>query len=471
MADTAPTAPGADTTIAAPATPHVPTDPDPFRVSETGDTLKIDYSAPQIDTVGETGDPSRQNIEDYFSGQVNDPTIPKGGEQAVTELKYNENEAINAATALAPVSSTPDTQATQATGVTGTATIVTDPQLADILGITAANYTALEVAGIEGEVTPEQLLRTQLAKLVGDVESGNAPWADVAIKTANDLMLKRGIGASSLAGAAISQAVLEAAIPIAQFDAEQFGSINIENIRNRQQALLSNQAAVNVAKNFNAKSQQEVDVFITGLRDRVLKDNADRINAMEQFSKAETNKTAQFNTSQDNAIKQFRDKQEAENNQFLATNQVAIQKNNAEWRRSINTANTAATNAANQLNAANRFNLSTQAQANLWQRANDIFDHANTVAENARDRAFQVVLFSLSRDAQLEDLESAARADTLAALGTLATDFITSGTGQSLFNSLGNVVSNIFADDVGSDAGFDFTLGGVSPSGIQVIEE
>jgi hypothetical protein len=437
---------------------------DPFRVSEAGDTLKIDYSAPTV-TGEKDGVSFDQNVEDYFSDQVANPTLPEGGEQAVDKLVYNENESIDPVTALADVATTPQTTATQAANAEGTATIVSDAGLAELLDISPANYQALEVEGIVGEVTPAQLLRTQLANLVGDVESGNAPWADVAIRTANDLMLKRGIGASSLAGAAISQAVLEAAIPIAQFDAEQFGQINIENIRNRQQALLSNQAAVNVARNFNAKSIGETDQFIAGLRDRVLRENADRLNAMEQFNKAETNKSAQFNTSQDNAIKQFRDKQEVENNQFLATNQVAIQKNNAEWRRSINTANTAAANAANQLNAQNRFNLSTQAQANLWQRANDIFDHANTVAENARDRAFQVVLFSLSRDAQLEDLESAARADTLAALGTLATDFITSGTGQSLINSLGDVVSNIFSDDLGGDddiftlgSGFDFDI-------------
>ena len=177
---------------------------------------------------------------------------------------------------------------------------------------------------------------------------------------------------------------------------------------------------------------------------------------MEQFSKAETNKTSQFNAGQDNAIKQFRDKQEAENNQFIATNQLTISKNNSEWRRSINTANTAAQNAALQINAQNRFNLSAQAQANLWERSNDIFDHANTVAENARDRAFQVVLFSLSRDAQIEDLDAAERADTFAALGTLATNFITSGSGQGLLNSLGTAVTNIFS--TGDDAP-TFSLG------------
>tara|TARA_R110000803_G_C11963367_1_gene318951 strand:+ start:282 stop:1661 length:1380 start_codon:yes stop_codon:yes gene_type:complete len=434
-------------------TPDPGINPDPGipRVTGTGNEVDINYNAPVVDTTNPgTGEPATQDIEDFFSQQATSPSTFPGTEQVAVGIEEQSDEIIDQDAVLAPTQSVPDTQSTQAQNVTGTAVTVTDQALANLLDITPGTYESASTNGAVGEVTPEQLLRTQLANLVDDVDSGNAPWADIAIRTANDLMLKRGIGASSLAGAAISRAVIEAAIPIAKFDAEQYGQINIENIRNRQTALLSNQAAENAARNFNAENTQETDQFIAGLRDRVLRDNAERLNAMEQFSKAETNKTSQFNAGQDNAIKQFRDKQEAENNQFIATNQLTISKNNSEWRRSINTANTAAQNAALQINAQNRFNLSAQAQANLWERSNDIFDHANTVAENARDRAFQVVLFSLSRDAQIEDLDAAERADTFAALGTLATNFITSGSGQGLLNSLGTAVTNIFS--TGDDA-------------------
>ena len=50
---------------------------------------------------------------------------------------------------------------------------------------------------------------------------------------------------------------------------------------------------------------------------------------------------------------------------------MAIAQSNAQWRRQINTANTAAANAATEIAAKQNFDLTAQAQANLWQDMRD----------------------------------------------------------------------------------------------------
>jgi hypothetical protein len=44
---------------------------------------------------------------------------------------------------------------------------------------------------------------------------------------------------------------------------------------------------------------------------------------------------------------------------------------NVNWRRNLNTANTAGQNAVNQANAMNAFNLSNQALSFMWQEMRD----------------------------------------------------------------------------------------------------
>ena len=261
----------------------------------------------------------------------------------------------------------------------------------------------------EGEVTSEMLLRYQLEKYVGDIEAGNAPWADAAIRAANEIMLKRGLGASSMAGAAISTAMLEAATPLAQFDASVYGQMELQNLRNRHETLLSNQSAVNASRQFNAKSQGDVDKFVADLRDRVLRFNAEQMNAMETF-----------NVDQTNSVKMFYDKIANETERFEVSNSLAIAQSNAEWRRSLNLANTSADNAAIQQNVENRFNLAQTALNNLWQQARDVFHWANTSSENARDRAFQIILNQTARDDFLSDLEEADSRALSSNLGNLA---------------------------------------------------
>jgi hypothetical protein len=108
-----------------------------------------------------------------------------------------------------------------------------------------------------GEVDARATLQGQLADLMKSFDDGTPVWAAGAIRAANAAMASRGLGGSSLAGAAILQAAMQAAIPIAQQDAQTFAEMGIANINNKQQIALQNAAAQQGVelKNFDARQQ------------------------------------------------------------------------------------------------------------------------------------------------------------------------------------------------------------------------
>jgi hypothetical protein len=394
----------------------VPENTDPTKAS-----ININYDQPTVpvDAVdSDTGEATtyEQPIEEYYGSQATQPGLPSGTTQTYAEIEPDEGvvdpetgEVTTPSTefidpTLAEVDEISDTSIAK-----GVAEQIKDPELAELLEITNSTYEAFEIEAAQGEVTPQMLLRHQLSLYMADLEAGNASWADAAIRKANEIMLKRGLVASSMAGAAIATAILEAAVPLAEFDAAVFGEMELQNLRNRHDTLLSNQSAKNASLQFNAQTQGELDQFVAGLRDRVLRFNAEQLNSMETF-----------NVDQTNSVKMFYDKLESEIDRFEVQNILAIAQSNVEWRRSLNMANTTAENAAIAVNVENRFNISQTALNNLWQQARDVFHWANTASENARDRAFQIILNSTARDEFLSDLETAESMALAQNLGDLA---------------------------------------------------
>lgn len=360
-----------------------------------------------------------QTLEEFAAQQVQQPGLMPGTEQTTIDIQEQPGEILS--DTVTDVTSPTVKQAT----FQPTAT-VSDTNLANILNITAQDVEAYTPEGAQGTVTPESLMRNQMAELMGDVESDNAPWADAAMRKANEVMLARGVGASTMAGAAISQAILEAAMPIAQFDAQTYGQMNLQNLRNRQEALMAAASAENAARQFNAQNDTEVNKFMADLRDRVYRFNSEQMNQMERFK-----------VDQENSVNMFYDKMQNETDKFMAENKTLIARSNVEWRRAINTANTAAQNAALQQNVQNRFNMSQQQLSELWQRTRDVFDWANKVAENSKDRAYNLTMYSMKRDDFLRDVEAQQKTDFWKSLGGLAADIIGDASKNVLDNWIG----------------------------------
>jgi hypothetical protein len=402
----------------------------------------------------------------------------------------------------------------------------------------AAQFTE-QVQAAQATPSDKATIQGQLTELMDDFEGGKTPaWAAGAMRKATQAMAARGLGSSSLAGQAVIQATMEAALPIAQADASvqaQFESqnlsnrqqrailaaqqraefLNIEftqdfqarvqnsariadianmnftaeqqvalensraantmnlnnlsnrqgvvmaeaaalaqmdmaNLSNRQQAavmnaqnfmqtdmanlsnrqqtetikaqqrvqsLFTDQAAENASRQFNASSQNQTDQFFANLANNV-----------SQFNTAQANGQAQFNAGQANVMEKFNAEINNQRDQFNAQNQVVIAQSNAQWRRQLATADTAAINRANEVNAQSVLNVSNQAYANMWQMYGDTMEWAWTSAENSQDRVSAMAIAQV--DAAMRERVAGEQASTAAGsaignlIGTLATAYM-----------------------------------------------
>ncbi len=125
---------------------------------------------------------------------------------------------------------------------------------------TAATFTE-QVQAATATPSTQATVQGQLASLTANFDAANPPaWAAGAMRNATAAMAARGLGASSLAGQAIVQATLEAALPIAQADAQVVAQFEAQNLSNRQQrAMLSaQQRATFMGQEFDQAFQSRV---------------------------------------------------------------------------------------------------------------------------------------------------------------------------------------------------------------------
>ena len=369
-------------------------------------------------------------------------------------------------------------------------------------------------------------VQDELATLMSQFDDGQTPaWAAGSMRRANQIMAQRGLSASSMAGQAVIQAAMEAALPIAQIDAgnkqqmalfkaeqrakflqmdfdqafqtkvinaakvenaanmqfsadqqivmensrlvntmnlanlsnrqalvlaeasalanldmanlnnrqqaevinaQNFLQVDMANMSNRQQvemfkaqqrigALFSDQAASNAAKQFNASSENQMEQFFKNLQTQV-----------QQFNTSQTNAMQQFNAGQANAISQFNTQIQNQRDQFNAQNELVIAQSNVQWRRQIATADTAATNRANEINASNALQVSQQAYANMWQERADNLQRQWQDAQNTAQLLSNMAIEKLRAATDLKEVEMAQTGAAGAGIGGAIMDWILS---------------------------------------------
>jgi hypothetical protein len=118
----------------------------------------------------------------------------------------------------------------------------------------------LEAKLVLGEVSSQSTVQGQLEKLMASFNDGTPAWAAGALRRVNAVMAARGLGGSSMAGAALVQAAMESAIPIAQTDAATFAAMEMENVRNEQAVALANAAAAQKFELQNLDNRQAMAV-------------------------------------------------------------------------------------------------------------------------------------------------------------------------------------------------------------------
>lgn len=350
-----------------------------------------------------------------------------------------------------------------------------DPFTAAALGLRAAQLGQAQTVDAPDplEVSPDQLIsgstvdqgrvdatiaknqaasvKTELDTLMQDFQGGDPPsWAAGAMRNAAAAMAARGLSASSMAGMAIVQAGMEAALPIAQIDASNKQEMALRNAEQRAsflgmefdqefQAKVRNAARISEIANINFTAEQQIalenakmaqTVDLANLDNRQAKVMADAAilsqldlanlnnrqaanvqNAksflqmdlsnlsneqqMQVLKAQETSQSILSDAAAINAASQFNATSQNQTDQFFAGLGSQVQRFNAEQINAINRFNAGEVNAISQFNTAqtnarDQFNAQNHliiAQANAaWAQA--ITTAANAAANQAnRDAA------------------------------------------------------------------------------------
>ena len=295
-------------------------------------------------------------------------------------------------------------------------------------------------------------------------------------------MNARGLGDSSIAAAAMVQAISESALPIAAQDSARFATIQLQNLNNEQQTALSNAATIsamdkqnldnrmkaaqqnaqsflqmdmananfqqqantlsyqaklqslftdtaaeNARQQFNAKTQTQVNEFYDQLGVSVETANINRGVAVEQF-----------NVDQANSMQKYNSKIANDRDKFNSNMRVQIDQSNAIWRRQLNTANTAEQNNANRLNASAILGITSASLNNLWQEYRDEASFAFTASENEIQRSQQLALTAISNQFSEQMFEAQVDADAQKSLGVFLGRLLENtfaGVAKSLINA------------------------------------
>jgi hypothetical protein len=175
-------------------------------------------------------------------------------------------------------------------------------------------------------------------------------------------------------------------------NAKAFLQMDMTNLNNKQQTslfkaqqmtntLLSDTAAENASRQFNASSQNQTDQFFANLSSQV-----------ERFNTEQNNQINRFNAGEANAISQFNATQLAAREQFNANNALVIAQANAQWFQATTTAETAAQNQMNR-DAAIQANKMTETAYNAAiQVERDAISYAYRAADSRAEREHELIL-------------------------------------------------------------------------------
>tara|TARA_B100001093_G_scaffold212419_1_gene203872 strand:+ start:662 stop:2575 length:1914 start_codon:yes stop_codon:yes gene_type:complete len=175
-------------------------------------------------------------------------------------------------------------------------------------------------------------------------------------------------------------------------NAQNFLQMDMQNLSNKQQtsmfkaqaiqqSLLTDVAAENASRQFNATSKNQTTQFMASLTSQI-----------DQFNTTQTNAMAQFNAGEKNAISKFNSELQNQRDQFNATNTLVVAQANAQWRQNIATLNTAAENEGYMADAKFANNLTENAINQIWQRERDLMAYSFTAGESLAERNLKLVV-------------------------------------------------------------------------------
>jgi len=207
-------------------------------------------------------------------------------------------------------------------------------------------------------------------------------------------------------------------------NAKAFLQMDMSNLANKQQTaifkaqqmtntLLSDTAAENAARQFNASSQNQTDQFFANLSSQI-----------DRFNTEQGNQINRFNAGEANAISQFNATQLAAREQFNAANALVIAQANAQWFQAITTAETAAQNQMNR-DAAIQANKMTETAYNAAvQIERDAISYAFRAADSRMEREHELILQGMRDQISKAQMQTEIDKTSGQGWGTIANTFV-----------------------------------------------
>ena len=259
-------------------------------------------------------------------------------------------------------------------------------------------------------------------------------WAAPIARELSRTMTFKGMTGTA-ATAAMSQAIMEATIGIAEKEANFFQTVTMQNLNNRQQqvinkatvlaqfdtanltarenaavtnakaflqmdlsnlsneqqsavidaqsrvqALFEDQQSINAQRLFTAETQNDFTKFYDQLSTNVEIFNAEQMNAMRKFNTGEINDIAEFNATMEDSRQKF-----------YSNMQYQIDTANAKWRQTVELENTKMLFEASATDVKNMLNITQEAQNQIWDRVDSMLDYLWKSSENEAQRDVDIL--------------------------------------------------------------------------------
>ena len=285
----------------------------------------------------------------------------------------------------------------------------------ELVSGSAVDQTKVGEAFGTGEVQAASV-QDELSSLMAQFEGGNTPaWAAGSMRKANQMLAARGLSASSMAGQAVIQAAMEAALPIAQIDAgnkqqmammkaeqrakflqiefdQDFQSkvinaskvseianmnfsaeqqvalenarmaqtVDLANLNNRQAVVMAEAAALSQLDLANLSNLQQAAVQNAQNFLQVDMANLSNAQQMEMFKQQTLANSILTDAAADNAMAQFNATSELQRDQFMTSQATQISQFNAAQTNAMAQFN------ANEANAMAKYNSEIQNQREMF---------------------------------------------------------------------------------------------------------
>ena len=455
-------------------------------LSDRVDDIDPNTAGTSIDSI--TGDPGALNVAASTAAVDTAAQVP-GNNQASTYDAKTTSGQVNDALADAATMETNEDAIVDADGLTmdmqGMATGINEDGSINATGAALNQFAhqnisrVIDTSTVSGKLLAQTLgegnytdakatVKGQLDILTKEfVDSEGNPkipsWAAGIARNVGRTFAFKGVTGTA-AMSAMSTAMIEATLPIAQADSQFYQTLTIKNLDNKQQmiinkanvlskmelanldvrtsvavnnaktfmqydmanlaneqqanivntqakvqSILEDAKQVNVARRFNAESENEMDMFYDNLSSTIDMYNTSQKNQMAQFNAGELNDTFQFNAGLENSREQF-----------YANMQYQVDAANAKWRQTVTLTNSEMKFNAAAIDVKNIVGLTTEALNQLWDRADSLLDYAWKEGENEKDRELKLELAKMEMQMARMQAKAKKKAGIFGAIGSIA---------------------------------------------------